>query len=216
MAIAETDSAATPAAAAARASGAWSARAWVVPDSLKSTFVLVALACLLGVVTERLVENFGGQLARAAASMQADALDGHPAPDFTLPLRGGGKIQLASLRGKVVLVNFWASWCGPCREEEPSLDQVARIFDPASIEVLAVSADEGWDPVEKFFGARVPGYRVALDQDAAVRDVWGTNKFPETYFIDPGGALRFKLIGARDWTSPEALAFLEQLGARRR
>ena len=198
------------------ASGPWSARAWVVPESLKSAFVLFALACLLGVVTERLVEDLGGQLERAAASMQAEALDGHAAPDFTLPRRGGGKVQLASLRGKVVLVNFWASWCGPCREEEPSLDQVARIFDPASIEVLAVSADEGWDPVEKFFGARVPGYRVVLDQDGAVRDLWGTNKFPETYFIDPGGAMRFKLIGARDWTSPEALAFLEQLGARRR
>ncbi len=187
-----------------------------MPARLKTGFVLVAIACLLSVAASRLWLSFGVATDRVAGSIGADALDGSPASDFELPLRGGGKVRLSQLRGRLMMVNFWASWCGPCREEEPSIDRLSRIFDPSTFEVLAVSADEGWEPVEKFFGKRVPGYRVALDEDGKVHDRWGTNKFPETYLVDASGNLRFKFIGGRDWTSPEAIALLTALGAHPR
>jgi len=190
-------------------------RDWVVPKWLKEVFVAFALLCLAALAASKLVQRYGGQLERAAGSLDADALD-VSAPDFNLPVRGGGTIELGKSRGKLVLVNFWASWCAPCRDEEPSLDKLATLFDPGSFELVAISADEGWAPVEKFFGARVPAYRVALDEDGKVRDRWGTNKFPESYLVDASGALKFKVVGPRDWTSPEALALLEQMGARRK
>ena len=187
---------------------------WRVPAPLRASFLAFALLALVAVGAAKAWQQFGDSAARAAGALEADALDGSPAPALLLPLRGGGQVDLAKLRGKLVLVNFWASWCGPCRQEEPSLDRLSHLIDPASVALLAVSADEGWEPVEKFFGQRTPGYQVALDEDAKVRDVWGTNKFPETYLIDASGAMRFKIIGPRDWTSPDALALLKQLGAR--
>jgi cytochrome c biogenesis protein CcmG/thiol:disulfide interchange protein DsbE len=191
-------------------------RDWVVPKWLKEVFVAFAILCVLCVAASKIVARFSGRLERAAGSLDADALEGN-APDFTLPLRGNnGALELSKEHGKLVLVNFWASWCAPCRDEEPSMDKLATLLDPATFELIAVSADEGWAPVEKFFGARVPGYQVVLDEDGKVRDRWGTNKFPESYLVDAKGELKFKVIGPRDWTSPDALALLEQLGARRK
>ncbi len=188
-------------------------RDWVVPRRLKEIFVAFALVCIACVAASKIMARYGGGLEKAAGALDADAIDG-TAPAFELPARGGGTVKLQGAPGKVTLVNFWASWCEPCRDEEPSLDKLPALLDPGSFQLLAVSADEGWEPVERFFGTRVPNYHVALDQDGKVRDRWGTNKFPETYLVDASGALKFKIIGPRDWTSPEALALLEQLGAR--
>jgi len=118
-------------------------------------------------------------------------------------------------RGKLVLVNFWATWCPPCRDEMPSLEKLANALDPQSFEVLAVSVDESWDPVEKFLKPRSP-LTVALDQGGSVSQRYGTSKFPESYLVDSKGSVRLKFVGPRDWMDQNVLALLEELGAKRK
>jgi thiol-disulfide isomerase/thioredoxin len=189
-------------------------RTWTVPRWLKEAFVVFA-ACVLAVIAAgKAVQHFGGAAERARSLLEADEMDGRPAFPFRLPARGGGTLDLAQLRGQVVLVNFWASWCEPCREEEPSLQKLAAALPPGSFKVVAVSVDEGWDPVEKFFAGKAPAYDVALDQGAAVSLRYGTRQFPESYLVDQRGNLRLKFVGPRNWTDPSVFTVLESLGVK--
>jgi thiol-disulfide isomerase/thioredoxin len=190
-------------------------RAWVVPRWLKEAFVAFALVSVVAVAASKTVQHFGGRVERARSSIEADLIDAHPAPPIKLPARGGGQADLAALKGKVVLVNFWATWCPPCREEMPSLTQLAEQFDPQSFEVLAVSVDDGWQPVDKFLSPQTP-FRVVLDEGAQVSRAWGTSKFPESYLVDRDGRVRLKFIGPRNWTDPDVATVLESFGARPR
>ena len=190
-------------------------RNWVVPRWLKDAFFAFCVACLIAVVASKATEHWGGQLERAKAAIEADDLESRPAPDFKLPLRGGGELSLSQLQGKLVLVNFWASWCAPCREEEPSLAALARAFDPGTLEVVALSVDDGWDPIEKFFGGRTPVYRVLFDEGAKTSLKFGTSKFPESYLLDARGTLKLKFVGPRNWMDPAMFTLFQELGAKR-
>ena len=187
-------------------------RTWVVPRWLKEAFVAFALVSAVAIGASKGLQHFGGRLERARSSIDADEVD-RPAEALQLPARGGGQIELSSLKGKLVLVNFWATWCPPCREEMPSLTKLAQSFDPASFEVLMVSVDEGWQPVEKFLSKQEP-FRVALDEGALVSRHWGTSKFPESYLVDREGRVRLKFIGPRNWMDPNVATVLESYGAK--
>ena len=189
-------------------------RTWTVPRWLKEAFVVFAGLVLAIIAANKAVQHYGGAAERARSLLEADELDGRPAFPFRLPMRGGGTLDLAQYRGKVVLVNFWASWCAPCRDEEPSLQKLARSLDPGSFVVVAVSVDDGWDPVEKFFGGRKPAYQVALDRGAVVSFRYGTHKFPESYVVDGNGDLKLKFVGPRDWMDPSVFALFESMGAK--
>ena len=190
-------------------------RTWIVPRSLKEAFVAFAIVAVLVVAISKGVQHFGGRFERARSAVDADDLKQRPAPAFTLPSRGGGQLDLSKLRGKLVLVNFWATWCPPCRDEMPSLEKLATSMEPASFEVVAVSVDDGWAPVEKFLSPRTP-FKVALDLGAKTSRLYGTAKFPESYLLDGEGNLRLKFVGPRQWDDPEMLKLLESLGARRK
>jgi thiol-disulfide isomerase/thioredoxin len=190
-------------------------RNWIVPKWLKEAFVAFAALCVLTVVASKANQHWGGALERAKAAVDADDLDGSLAPPFKLPLRGGGEISSDQLKGKLTLVNFWASWCAPCREEEPSLDQLSKAFDPASLQVIAISVDDAWDPIEKFFSGRKPAYSVLWDEGGKTSLRYGTNKFPESYILDASGKQRLKFIGPRNWMEPSMFALLAELGAKR-
>ncbi|MGZ6125149.1 MAG: redoxin domain-containing protein, partial [Myxococcales bacterium] len=138
-------------------------RTWVVPRWLKEAFVAFAVVSVLAVGISKGMQHFGAASERARNAVEADEMDGAPAAAFKLRARGGGEIDLAALRGKPVLVNFWATWCPPCREEMPSLTKLAQAFDPQSFEVVTVSVDEGWEPIDKFLAAPKTPFRVALD-----------------------------------------------------
>lgn len=138
-----------------------------------------------------------------------------PAPDFALKDRDGNEVSLASLRGKVVFVNFWATWCEPCRDEMPSLQQLARSIDPKNAVFLAISVDEEWEPIDDFLGSGPKRYRVLLDADSSVAKSFGTTQFPESFIIDAKGKLVYKFIGARDWSATAALRLMEEAGAVR-
>ena len=191
-------------------------RTWVVPRWLKEAFVAFALVAVVAVALSKAVQHFGGAAERARNAVEADELNGSAAPVFRLPARGGGELDLSRLRGKTVLVNFWATWCPPCREEMPSLARLAQEFDPGTFEVLAVSVDEGWSPVDKFLAGPATPFRVALDEGARISRAYGTTKFPESYLLDRDGKLRLKFVGPRNWTDPNVATLLESFGARRK
>ena len=131
------------------------------------------------------------------------------APDFELPDAAGKRWSLAALRGRPVLVSFWATWCPPCVEEMPSLQDLAvRLGDRATI--LAVSVDENWEAIRKFFPSGTP-LTVLLDPSRAAPGRFGTSQFPESFLVDPSGHVRHAFINQRDWSVPEAAACIEDL-----
>lgn len=191
-------------------------RTWVVPRWLKEAFVAFAVIAVVAVGASKFVQHFGGKGSRAAGAMDADELPPAAAPAFSLPMRDGKQLDLSAYRGKVVLLNFWATWCPPCRDEEPSLRQLAKAMDPKKFQLVAVSVDEGgWPVIEKFFAGKAPPYTVALDQNARISQTYGTTKFPESYLIDSSGTLRLKFIGPRNWADPAVFALLDAYGAQR-
>ena len=135
---------------------------------------------------------------------------GSVAPDFTLQ-DTDRKISLSQLRGKVVVLNFWATWCPPCVEEMPSLVQMQQRMKNKNVSVLAVSVDVDENAYRKF----LKDYKVDLltvrDPDQKSNNLYGTFKFPETYVIDRNGVMRRKFIGPVDWSQPEIVEFLSKL-----
>ena len=137
-------------------------------------------------------------------------LQNRDAPDFQLPDANGKMVSLSAQRGHPVLVNFWATWCPPCVEEVPSMEDLARRIQNTDIRMLAVSVDESWDIVRRFF---VKGTQmgVLLDLSKNVPKTFGTEKYPESFMIDSSGKVRHYFINKRDWSKPEAIACLESL-----
>lgn len=135
------------------------------------------------------------------------------APEFSLPDHSGQQVSLASLRGRVVLVNFWATWCGTCEVEMPSMERLAREMRARNkpFSLLAVSVDESWDPVRKFF-AEGTQMTVLLDKDKKIPAGYGTEKFPESFLIDAEGNIRYYIISERRiWESKEVRECIEAL-----
>ena len=139
------------------------------------------------------------------------------APDWQLSDVNGKPLKLSDFRGKVVVLDFWATWCPPCRDEEPSLRKLARAMDPGTFQLVAVSVDEGgWPAIDKFFAGNSPPYAVALDREARISQTYGTTRFPESYLVDSSGTLRLKFIGPRNWSDPAVFTLLDSYGARKR
>lgn len=128
------------------------------------------------------------------------------APAFELPGLDGQKKSLASLRGKVVLLHFWATWCPPCIEELPSLYRLLGAVTNKDFALQTISVDDTADIIKKFFAAnKVPPLPLLHDPSKKVALAYGTTKFPETYLIDKKGRVRFRFVNKRDWSSPAAL-----------
>lgn len=133
---------------------------------------------------------------------------GQPAPDFNVA-DGSTSIHLASYRGKVVLLNFWWSQCGPCIEELPSLEELHH--DNPSIAILAVSIDEDPDSYTHFLVRHHMDLTTVRDPNQSAAKVFHTDMWPETYIIDRQGFIRRKFVGATDWSTPEIRAYLKSL-----
>ncbi len=136
---------------------------------------------------------------------------GERAPNFTLPRVPSGDVSLSDFRGKVVLVNFWATWCPPCVEETPSLEAFASKMQDRGVVVVGVSVDEDGGALQKFVEAYHLTYPIARDPGLNVPHRYGTFKFPETYIIDRNGRVAEKIIGATNWTDPRMVAFVDSL-----
>jgi cytochrome c biogenesis protein CcmG, thiol:disulfide interchange protein DsbE len=135
---------------------------------------------------------------------------GTAAPNFTVQ-DSDRKVTLSDYRGKVVVLNFWATWCPPCVEEMPSLIEMQRRLKDKGVIVLAVSLDADGDAYHKFLKDHDVNLITVRDPDTKSSDLYGTFKYPETYIIDRKGILQRKFIGSVDWSDPEVVDFLSRL-----
>jgi len=147
----------------------------------------------------------------AACVPAAAAAVGQPAPAFTLPLRGGSApLGLDALRGQVVMVNFWASWCGPCREEFPLLDQMYRKYKPLGFTMLGVNVEPDSKDAEGFIAKTPVTFPIVFDRDSTVSKLYGVAGMPSTVLIDRHGVLRWV---HRGYKSGDANEYLDQIRA---
>jgi peroxiredoxin len=156
-------------------------------------------------------------LALAAAILWLRPQGPQLAPDFSLVDLEGRAVRLSALRGKVVLLNVWTTWCPPCREEMPSMDRLYRALENESFALLAVSQDDQGRAAVDTFVQEVPvSFPVLLDPERQVGSAYGVWGYPETFVIDREGLIVERVIGPRDWDTPEQKQQLRDLMARGR
>ena len=135
---------------------------------------------------------------------------GSNAPDFTVQ-DTQTKVTLSQLRGQVVVLNFWATWCPPCVEEMPSLVEMQRRMKAKGVTVVAVSIDVDENAYQKFVKDHGVNLLTVRDPQQKTPDLYGTHGWPETFIIDRNGVMRRKFIGPVDWTEPDIADFLGKL-----
>jgi thiol-disulfide isomerase/thioredoxin len=149
--------------------------------------------------------------ASLAAAADLKPLPVQPAPALELPLLDGGTRTLAELRGKVVLVNFWAVWCPPCRKEMPSMNRLAARLAGRPFAMLGVNVGESPEEIRAFLKQVPVDFPILLDAEGSHLKPWHVFAFPTSYVVDKRGRMRLGLFGSIEWDSPEALAALEPL-----
>jgi cytochrome c biogenesis protein CcmG/thiol:disulfide interchange protein DsbE len=133
-------------------------------------------------------------------------------PNFTFPDINGKEVSLSDHRGKVVLVNVWATWCPPCRQEMPSMQSLYEKFKGENFEILAVSIDsEGRAAVAPFMGKMNLTFPALLDPGETIRPLYGITGVPESFIIDKQGILVEKIIGPINWATPEVFFLFKDL-----
>ncbi|MGK2907489.1 MAG: TlpA disulfide reductase family protein [Desulfuromonadales bacterium] len=137
---------------------------------------------------------------------------GDTAPDFRLEDAAGNQVSLADLRGKVVLVNFWATWCPPCREEMPSMEKLFAAMSGEDFVMLAVNTEaNGRDIVPAFLQKTPFSFPILYDDQGVVQQLYGVYRLPESFIIRKDGVIDDKVIGAIDWAHPETIAYFKTL-----
>lgn len=126
---------------------------------------------------------------------------GQMAPGFELPLLDGGTISLEKLRGRIVLLNFWATWCKPCEDEMPAMQRLHTALAGSEFELVAVSTDASRDDVAVFRERLGLTFPIALDPGKRVSEAYQSYRYPESYLIDRDGKILSRYIGPRDWDS---------------
>jgi len=139
----------------------------------------------------------------AALVLIGSAAAAEPAAPLELEALDGAAYRLEDDRGKVVLVNFWATWCAPCREEMPSIERLRQALEGRPFAVLAVNVGEGARVARDFMRTMPHGFTVLLDRDGRTTRSWGARILPATYVLGPDGTVRYRYLGALDWSSAE-------------
>jgi thiol-disulfide isomerase/thioredoxin len=143
-----------------------------------------------------------------------------PTPALAMPDLAGRAFDLKRLRGRVVLVNFWATWCEPCRDEMPSLQRLRERMEGKPFDVVTVNYGEGAERIRAFMERERLALAVLPDRDKQAAEAWGARGLPMTFLVDARGAVRYSTFGERDWSEGEGLRLVESLvaevpGARR-
>ncbi len=137
---------------------------------------------------------------------------GKPAPDFTLPRLDGKPVKLSDFRGKVVLVNVWATWCQPCVAEMPSMEKLYQQLKGENFEILAVSIDSpGAAAVAPFMRRNNLSFPALIDSQGHIKTAYNLTGVPESFIINRQGVLAQKIVGPLDWAAPEVLKYFRQL-----
>jgi thiol-disulfide isomerase/thioredoxin len=139
--------------------------------------------------------------AAAAGAAELKAWTGSATPPLVLQDLHGRTHRLADYRGKVVLVNFWATWCEPCRDEMPSIERLRQSLAGKPFEVLAVNIGEPLGRIERFLEKMPLGFPVLLDRDSGAAKAWKARVVPATFLVGPDGRIRYVHYGELDWSS---------------
>jgi thiol-disulfide isomerase/thioredoxin len=144
------------------------------------------------------------------AGIQA-AAEGIDPIDFILPLLNGTNISLSQFKGKVVFLNFWATWCGPCRSEMPSMEAVYQKMKNRGFEILAVNLGESKNKVSAFMNEYKLNFQAVLDEKNVTGSYYNVQAIPTTYIIDRRGLIIARLVGSINWNTPKITAALESV-----
>ncbi len=142
---------------------------------------------------------------------EIDKLANNQAPDFTLKDIHGSSLSLSSLKGKVVLLNFWATWCPPCKAEMPSFNKLYKEMKPRGFEIIAVSNDNAIRYVKEYLSKNSFDFVILWDENQIVTKKYKIFTVPTTLLIDRNGVIVEKFFGERDWTSPKIKKKIEKL-----
>jgi thiol-disulfide isomerase/thioredoxin len=171
--------------------------------------VLPALALLIG------IGNAGAQNLPPLTS-GLTVIDAAPAPPLVRENLDGEPVDIAAFKGDVVVVNFWATWCPPCRREMSSLERMHRALSERGVTVLAVNVGEDFETVFGFLGAVDPSptFPILFDRDGSALDAWGVKGLPTTFVVSPDGRLAYRAIGGRQFDHPDMLETLSKIANR--
>lgn len=133
------------------------------------------------------------------------------AEDFTLKTLKGETVSLKDYRGRLIFLNFWATWCGPCRAEMPSMQRLWEEFKEEDFVILAINIQEESKLVSSFMNERGLSFPVLLDEKGKVARTYGIRGIPTTFFLNPEGEIIGKAVGARDWDSEESFELIREL-----
>jgi peroxiredoxin len=142
--------------------------------------------------------------ARESVCLETAPQIGKLAPVFELTDVNGKKVSLADFKGKVILINFWATWCGPCKAEMPSLNKLFLAFKSDGFVVLSISVDSSEKPVQAILKEQSIAFPVLMDKEQDVYfDLYGVLGLPTSFLIDRDGIIRDKIRGEREWDAPD-------------
>jgi thiol-disulfide isomerase/thioredoxin len=175
----------------------------------KSIFILI-MACIMTVgvfgqnkkVPDAVIKAFEG----TKIQVMSEGID---PMDFNLPLLDGTRISLSQLKGKVVFLNFWATWCGPCRSEMPSMEAVYQRLKNKGFEILAVNLGDSKDEVSAFMSQYKLNFPVGLDEKSTTGSYYSIKAIPTTYIIDKRGLIIARIVGSINWNTPKIISALE-------
>ncbi|MEO0972890.1 MAG: TlpA disulfide reductase family protein [Pseudomonadota bacterium] len=126
----------------------------------------------------------------SAGGLTKSTADVQPAPDFTLKSLGGDNVRLSELRGQVVMINFWASWCGPCRQEMPLLEALYQRYNPLGFELLGVNVEQDVDDAKRWLADTTVSFPVLLDPTNKLSEIYQVKAMPSTVLVDRDGNVR--------------------------
>jgi thiol-disulfide isomerase/thioredoxin len=144
-----------------------------------------------------------------AAIHERVVVAGDRAPAFTIRADSGQRVSLPNLDGKILVLNFWATWCPPCVEETPSLSRFAQVYAPKGVVVLGISVDQDPQAYSAFLRKFNPAFLTA--RELKLHEDFGTYMYPETYIIDPQGRVLQKLAEPADWMDPKITGYIDSL-----
>jgi peroxiredoxin len=178
---------------------------------LRDYGVLVLLLFLVSGVQAGCSEK-KGESGKGLSSPEVGVDVGQIAPDFKIKNLKGGLTALSEYRGKVVMINFWATWCGPCLAEMPSMEAMYQRYPRKDFEILAVSIDTiGEPPVRLFVENLNLSFPVLMDNQFTVNDHFQVRVVPTSILIDRKGVVSQRVLGAKDWAGPDSRAVVDKL-----
>jgi peroxiredoxin len=179
----------------------------MIPHSVKRVFILSFFAFWFWSVRVLVAQEIDYKLIPNLQPIN----DRSPTRDFTLPDAAGNKVSLSDFRGKLVLLNFWASWCVPCREEMPAIERLYREFQNKGLVVLGVNVRDKKEDALAFLQEHEVTYPVVFDPTGRWILAYGAWGLPNTYLVGPKGEGLARMPGHADWYSPGAKALIQAL-----